>query len=169
MSFNIGGSTSGASASSQSGSKPELFGPEQLLLPEQITGLQQAIPSITDKALQGGFNPQEKARLFSRLADPVNRAFKTGVGDLQEQLGISGLSGGTAGQDISSLIAARIGGLGAAGAEVEQASREEEAARIQRMIDLLTFVPPSLIGQHSFSRSDTPDSGGLEFGLGTGD
>ena len=98
----------------------------------------------------------------------MNRAFKTGVGDLREQLGVSGLSGGTAGEDISSLIEARIGGLGAAGAEVEQASRTEESARLQRMIELLTFKPPALLGTKSRSRGSTQDPGGLEFGFGSG-
>ena len=167
MSFGVGFKTGGSTGSQQSSSKPVLFGPKDLRTKEVSEASRLAVPTILDKALSGGFNPEEKSRLQARLSDPVNRAFKSGTTDLRREIARSGLGGGAASQDISDLIEARIGGLGEAGAEVERTSRAEADKRMQDLLRILTSTEPFAIGTESKGKGSTQQPSGFSFGLGS--
>lgn len=138
---------------SKSSSKSKLYDAQRLMLEEQKKMWDMAAPSILEKAMSGGYNPQEKSKLYSRLADPVNRSYKTSLEDLRGEFARTGLKGGVAAGDIKGLLGSKIGALGAVGGTVEGMSRDEDARRQARLLQLMQWKPPAMLGQESKSVS----------------
>ena len=131
--------------SSKSG-KAKLFTQKRTQTPFQQEAQLKGGRSILEESLAGGFTPEEASSDFARRADPINRAFKTSTGDLSRLLGRSGLSGGTATTDFSTLLSERIRGIGAAAGATAEASTSAAEKRKERLLQFLSLAPQALVG-----------------------
>lgn len=132
-------------------SKPKLFGPDKLMLEGQKSMWGAAGPDLLDKALQGGYSPEEKSTIYRGTVENINAATKGATNRLGDIYARSGMRGGKFGGDVSDILTTAMGEKGRAWQGVEEMSRKEGGDRMQRLLQAMMWKPPAMLGQTSSS------------------
>lgn len=138
---------------SKSRTDPQLFGPEQILLPEKREASRVATPGILEEAFTGGLSPQERARQSIRASEDIGRATTGAIGSLRDITAKSRVRGGVEVGDISDILEAGVETAGKTTASIEEQNRLRKQQSLQNLLDFLSAPTPFGIGAKSRAES----------------